>query len=380
MTRLSSEDDFLAAIDRHFTNAHPHLCVGRGDDCAVIACPPRMAVSTDLFNEHSHFRTSYFTPGDIGHKALAVNISDLAACGARPLGFSLAFTAPADLSREFCDEMLSAMATLAREHDMALSGGDLTRGDALSLCITVWGGPAPHPAHAPIMEDGGGDGGPNGEGVGEEAGGEDGVVGEGGGGRIGTHPRPVAGGTSPFLRRGGCQPGDQLFLVGQMGLARVGLLALESMGAEAARLYPEACRAHLRPRPQVAAGLALAAICGTGATRIALMDVSDGLARDLPRLIGADRGSGLGAELTMDPETLPGEVRAYALANDLDPVDMAFTGGEDYALLGCCRPAMLDRVRAAVPGLTPLGQVTADGVVLVNGDLPASAGFDHFSG
>lgn len=340
MTRLASEDDFLAAIDRHFTNAHPHLCVGRGDDCAVIACPPRMAVSTDLFNEHSHFRTSYFSPGDIGHKALAVNISDLAACGARPLGFSLALTAPADLSREFCDEMLAAMAALAREHDMALTGGDLTCGDALSLCITVWGGPAPRPAPAAVAEDG----------------------------------------ASPFLRRGGCQPGDHLFLMGRAGLARVGLLALESMGTEAARLYPEACRAHLRPRPQVAAGLALAAICGTGDARIALMDVSDGLARDLPRLIGADRGSGLGAELAMDPDAQPGEVRAYALANDLDPVDMAFTGGEDYALLGNCRPAMLDAVRAAVPGLTLLGQVTADGVVLVNGDLPASAGFDHFSG
>ncbi|MEG6504635.1 thiamine-phosphate kinase [Nitratidesulfovibrio sp. 1201_IL3209] len=363
MTRLASEDDFLAAIDRHFTNAHPHLCVGRGDDCAVIACPPRMAVSTDLFNEHSHFRTSYFSPGDIGHKALAVNISDLAACGARPLGFSLALTAPADLSREFCDEMLAAMAALAREHDMALTGGDLTRGDALSLCITVWGGPAPRPAPAGVAEGGAGVGG-------------DGS----GGGNAGILPRPASGGASPFLRRGGCQPGDQLFLMGRAGLARVGLLALESMGTEAARLYPEACRAHLRPRPQVAAGLALAAICGTGDARIALMDVSDGLARDLPRLIGADRGSGLGAELAMDPDAQPGEVRAYALANDLDPVDMAFTGGEDYALLGSCRPAMLDAVRAAVPGLTLLGRVTADGVVLVNGDLPVSAGFDHFSG
>ncbi|MBZ2173432.1 thiamine-phosphate kinase [Nitratidesulfovibrio sp. SRB-5] len=365
MTRLASEDDFLAAIDRHFTNAHPHLCVGRGDDCAVIACPPRMAVSTDLFNEHSHFRTSYFTPGDIGHKALAVNISDLAASGARPLGFSLALTAPADLSREFCDEMLGAMAALAREYDMALSGGDLTRGDALSLCITVWGGAAPRPVRAAALKEGG---------EGNVAGDASEVA------PVGTRPQPAAGGASPFLRRGGCQPGDQLFLVGRVGLARVGLLALESMGAEAARLYPEACRAHLRPRPQVAAGQALAAICGTGDARIALMDVSDGLARDLPRLIGADRGSGLGAELVMDAEALPGEVRAYALANDLDPVDTAFTGGEDYALLGCCRPAMFEAVRAAVPGLIPLGRVTADGMVLVNGDLPASAGFDHFSG
>lgn len=351
MTRLASEDEFLAAIDRHFTNAHRHLLVGRGDDCAVIQCPPHMAVSTDLFNEHSHFRTSYFEPADIGHKALAVNISDLAACGARPLGFSLALTAPAELPREFFDEMLASMSDLAREHHMALTGGDLARGDALSLCITVWGGAA---ARVPEYREG------------DAPAGAPAVV-------QGAEP-------APFLRRGGCLPGDALFLAGQVGLARVGLLALESMGRGAISLYPEACRAHLRPRPLVAEGMALASVCGTGAARIALMDVSDGLARDLPRLIGADRGSGLGAALRMDPETLPGEVRAYALANDLDPVDVAYTGGEDYALLGCCRPDMLDVVRSAVPGLTLLGTVNDEGEVLVNGSLPASVGFDHFSG
>lgn len=350
MTRFASEDDFLAAIDRHFTNAHPHLCVGRGDDCAVIACPPRLAVSTDLFNEHTHFRIGYFSPGDIGHKALAVNISDLAACGARPLGFSLACTAPADLSRAFCDDMLAAMAALAREYDMVLSGGDLARGDALSLCLTVWGAPAPRPDRAVGMED----------------------TGENGADR-------ENGMASPFLRRGGCLPDDPLFLIGRPGLARVGLLALESMGAAAARLYPEACRAHLRPVPQVAAGLALAAVSGAGHAHIALMDVSDGLARDLPRLIGADRGSGLGAELVMDPRDQPREVCAYARANGLDPVDMAFTGGEEYALLGSCRPALLDAVRTAVPGLTLLGRVAAHGKVLVNGAPPSAAGFDHFS-
>ena len=86
---IRSEDDFLLLVDRYFPNTHPHLALGRGDDCAELLCPPRMALSTDLFLEDIHFRRSYFTPEDMGHKALAVNISDLAAAGALPLGFSL---------------------------------------------------------------------------------------------------------------------------------------------------------------------------------------------------------------------------------------------------------------------------------------------------
>jgi len=86
----ASEDSILACLARHFPATHPSLLLGRGDDCAVLKAGTPLCVSSDLFLEDVHFRRSYFTPEEIGHKALAVNVSDIAACGGRPLAFTLA--------------------------------------------------------------------------------------------------------------------------------------------------------------------------------------------------------------------------------------------------------------------------------------------------
>ena len=80
-----SEDGILACLARHFPQTHASLLLGRGDDCAVLKAGRPLCVSSDLFLEDIHFRRSYFSPEDMGHKALAVNVSDLAACGSRPL-------------------------------------------------------------------------------------------------------------------------------------------------------------------------------------------------------------------------------------------------------------------------------------------------------
>ena len=82
----ASEDSILACLARHFPATHPSLLLGRGDDCAVLKAGTPLCVSSDLFLEDVHFRRSYFTPEEIGHKALAVNVSDIAACGGRPPG------------------------------------------------------------------------------------------------------------------------------------------------------------------------------------------------------------------------------------------------------------------------------------------------------
>ena len=87
-----SEDKVLEVISRYFPQDHPSLLLGRGDDCAVIKSGLPLAVSTDIFAEGSHFRTRYFSPADIGYKALAVNISDLGAAGAAPEGCSVGLT------------------------------------------------------------------------------------------------------------------------------------------------------------------------------------------------------------------------------------------------------------------------------------------------
>lgn len=329
---IASEDDFLACIASLFPNAHASLALGRGDDCAEIICPPQMAVSTDLFVEDIHFRRAYFSPFEIGYKAMAVNISDIAAAGAKPIGVSIGLVAPAPFPREEAVGILEGIRKAAADHDIALTGGDLSRGDKLVFCVTIWG--------APVKQDGG---------------------------------NPM------FLRRGPVSPGHVLFLCGRIGLARAGLLLLEERGAAAKRDYPAPCRAHLLPEPLVAAGMALAAVPGCR-----LMDVSDGLARDLPRMLSA-YGASCGATVTLPDTILHPETLSYARMIREDPARFAFLGGEDYALLGACPPEEWDRVTETLcdlPGGSPcvaIGAVTAEPGIVLNGAPLTDGGFDHFT-
>ena len=221
----ASEDSILACLARHFPATHPSLLLGRGDDCAVLKAGTPLCVSSDLFLEDVHFRRSYFTPEEIGHKALAVNVSDIAACGGRPLAFTLALGLPDDVDALWLDRFFSGMAVLAQEQRLALAGGDLSRSPFLHVSITIWG-------------------------------------------------ESYTGGD--FLVRGGSMPGDSLFVVGRPGLARVGLQVLEKEGRAALEHWPAACAAHLLPVPQVDAGLMLAR-AGANARPPALMDLSDGI-------------------------------------------------------------------------------------------------------
>ena len=318
----ASEDSILACLARHFPATHPSLLLGRGDDCAVLGVSGPLCVSTDLFMEDVHFRRSYFTPEEIGHKALAVNVSDIAACGGRPLAFTLALGLPDDVDALWLDRFFSGMAALAQEQRLALAGGDLSRSPFLHVSITIWG-------------------------------------------------ESYTGGD--FLVRGGSMPGDSLFVVGRPGLARVGLQVLEKEGRAALEHWPAACAAHLLPVPQVDAGLMLAR-AGANARPPALMDLSDGIMRDLPRLLGrtgesrarreGDTGtatdSGLGAAILLPQGMLHPEVVRHARENGLNPVHEALLGGEDYALLGSCAPDMLPILHAAIPGFMSIGTITDD--------------------
>ncbi|MUM78378.1 thiamine-phosphate kinase [Pseudodesulfovibrio sp. F-1] len=314
---MKSEQDFLDLIDTHFTFGHELLRLGRGDDCAVLAGGRDICVSSDLFLEDVHFRRDYFTAEDIGHKALAVNISDIAAMGARPFAFTMDLMVPPGLDEEFWNGFFQGMATLARHTDMALAGGDLSRADRLGVSISIFG---------------------------------------------------VGGSKGRFLTRGNCAPGDILFTVGELGLARVGLLTLEALGRQAREEFPTAALAHLRPKPKVMIGTLLNAAGVKG-----LMDVSDGLARDLPRFLGPN----LGADLTLRGEMLNGNVVAYALAMGLDPVELTVLGGEDYALLGCVSEEEFPKA-ASVPGFTEIGRVTEAQGIRINGTPFSTPGFDHF--
>ena len=108
-TPLGSEDAILARISRYFPAAPPGFPLGRSDDCCLLPAMAPLAVSTDLFLEDVHFRRAYFTPQDLGWKALAVNLSDLAACGARPLAFTLGLALPPDADMELVDGIFAGM-------------------------------------------------------------------------------------------------------------------------------------------------------------------------------------------------------------------------------------------------------------------------------
>lgn len=324
-----SEDDILALLDARFPRSGAGLLLGRGDDCALFAPSARArALTCDVFVEDSHFRTRYFTPYELGWKALAVNVSDLASAGARPEGFALGLTLTGREDDVWLEACFSGMADLAGRWNMTLAGGDLARAGLLHFSVTAWG--------AVECAD---------------------------------------------LRRGRARAGDVLFIHGGVGLARAGLLALEDARTpedpeRIRRDYPTACAAHLMPEPCVEFGLALADLVGRAgaAERVGLMDLSDGLARDLPRLLDSRR-TGLGAELALPENSLHEEVRRFAGQRGEDAAAFAFRGGEDYALIGSCAPELWRAVEAL--GARALGEVRPGGLAL-NGAPWSAAGFDHF--
>ncbi len=317
--QFTSEDDFLRCIDKRFPNRHGHMALGRGDDAAVLRVPEKVCLTTDLFIQDVHFRLSYFSPEDIGYKALAVNLSDAAAMGARPLGFALTLAGPSGLDAAFWDALLSGMADLALAHDVPLVGGDLSRAAQITLSVTLWAAPA------------------------------------------------ASGG---FLMRA-AHPGDILFLCGDIGMARTGLDRLEGEGPQARDAFPACAAAHLRPVPRVREGLVLADTPGVSG----LMDVSDGPAVDLPRFLGQNQG----AEIVLDPNDLHPEVLAHCCAAGMDPAAFAYAGGEDYALLGAVSPDAWDTAATRLPGLKRIGRVAAAPGITLNGRQAAHSGFDHFA-
>ena len=335
--RPSSEDDILAIVSRYFPVGHPSLLLDRGDDCAVIRpCGP-MAVTTDIFAEDAHFRRRYFSAFDIGWKSLAVNISDVGSSGATPLGFSIGLTLTGKEDTAWLEGFCEGMKALTDRFGLAISGGDLARSSLLNVCVTAWG--------------------------------------------------ELPGELPRGLRRGVAKEGDVIFLVGNVGLARLGLTILEEtpeeVVAEKLALWPAAWAQHLRPMPLAFEGMTLGrfAVEHDLQDRIGLMDVSDGLARDLPRLLNS-RKSGLGADICLDEGGLHPEILSYCGQTGQNSASFAFEGGEDYALAGTCPAdawAELETLLSSFSAPTAKLGTVKKGSFTLNGMPIASAGFDHFS-
>ena len=315
-------------IRRYFQragNANPAVALGIGDDCALLQPPPGMqlAISSDMLVEGHHF-FSDVAPEVLGHKALAVNLSDLAACGARPLGFTLALSLPR-ADEAWLAGFAQGLFALADAHGCTLMGGDTTRGP-LNICITVFG-------EVP---------------------------------------------TGQALLRSGGRPGDELWVSGTLGDARLALEALQGQRVLSSELL-QAARLRLeRPTPRVALGLALRGIAS------AAMDLSDGLAGDLGHLLQA---SGCGAQLdTTVLAALPAVPNSSL--DEAARLGLVLGGGDDYELLFSAPAAQREAVQAAgrsagVP-LNRIGQLEAEPglrILDAQGRLLDSryTSYDHFA-
>ena len=310
-------------IERFFKRPAQRQPLGVGDDCALLAPAPgtQLAVSSDMLVEGRHFLPDA-DPRQLGHKCLAVNLSDLAACGARPLAFTLALALPA-ADEAWLAPFSEGLLALADAHGCELVGGDTTRGP-LNLCITVFG-------EVP---------------------------------------------TGQALLRSGARPGDDLYVSGTLGDARLALQALRGEVQVSAPVLAAARERLDRPTPRVALGLALRGLATSA------IDISDGLLGDLGHVL---RASGVGATVDADAAA-----NLLATADAVGPeLRRAYTlaGGDDYELAFTAPPAACEAVRAAAAQadtrVTRIGQIeVAQGLRLVDAHgqpVPGHfASFDHF--
>ena len=322
-------------IERFFKRPARHAVLGIGDDCALLQTPAgsHMAISTDMLVEGRHFFAGV-DPRTLGHKALAVNLSDLAACGAEPMGFTLALALP-HIDEGWLAAFSQGLFALADSHDCELIGGDTTRGP-LNICITV----------------------------------------------MGSVPAPA--GQSQALLRSGARPGDDLYVSGHLGDAR---LALEAMSGNIA-LPPallQAARQRLEePSPRIALGLALRGLAS------AAMDLSDGLVGDLGHLLKASQ---VGATLNTEAALSLLAARTHrdwpgAGVNPAQALRCVLSGGDDYELLFTAPPTARSAILAAAQlsdtPVTCIGRIDAQpGLRLVDAagaDMPNQfTSFDHFA-
>lgn len=322
-------------IARYFTRPAARAALGVGDDCALLQPAPgtQLAISSDMLVEGRHFFADV-DPFTLGHKSLAVNLSDLAACGAKPLAFTLALALPR-VDEAWLAAFSQGLLALADAHGCELVGGDTTQGP-LNICITVFG------------------------------------------------EVPVVNGKSQALLRSGAKAGDDVYVSGTLGDARLALEALRGTVSLPPGLLAQARRRLEQPIPRVALGQALRGIAS------AAIDVSDGLLGDLRHILQASK---TGATL----ETAPA-INLIAACSRSDwptagidaekQMEFALAGGDDYELAFTAPASAREAVQAAArQAQTPVSRIgridAAAGLRLLDAaGAPLErhyASFDHFA-
>lgn len=319
-------------IDKGFlVRSAPGLVVGAGDDAAVLPGPNGMytLVTTDMLTERMDYLHDWITPYELGWKCVAANVSDIAAMGGQPTWTLPSIGLKPGTEVEYVDELYRGMAECARSFGSVIAGGDTNsvKGDDV-LSITQLGQVDP----------------------------------------------------SKLMLRSGAHIGDRILVTGHLGDSRGGLeLLLKHGPEETRRLFPCLAEAHLMPMPRVKEAQSAVE---TGAVH-AMMDISDGLGADLPKLCKA---SGVGAVLYAGKLPISDELRRAADMLGMDAVELAVSGGEDFELLMAVDPARVNDVIEAilVAGTCSheIGEVVdaTSGVMLRDGvgSRAISSGWEHF--
>ncbi|HEY3580702.1 MAG TPA: thiamine-phosphate kinase [Pyrinomonadaceae bacterium] len=304
-----SEFEFIDSLRRRFSTAI-------GDDAAVFqtAAGKETVITADLLIEDIDFRRTTAPPGLLGHKALAVSLSDIAAMGARPRWSLISIGVPEDVwETEFVDQFYEGLTSLANRYDVKLIGGDTSRTPDKIVIDSI-------------------------------------VIGECNLGQA--------------VNRVGAQTGDQIFVTGSLGGAAAGLrliergahLAEQNLADEDSQKIDHVLLRQLRPDPRVGWGMVL------GEERLAtsMIDISDGLSSDLNHLC---RESSVGALIESSLLPIDHQVVELCGRRALDPLQLALHGGEDFELLFTVKPGDVARLPRRVDGvgLTRIGEVRKEG-------------------
>jgi thiamine-monophosphate kinase len=332
---MRSEFDFINSIRKRVASS---IVTGIGDDAAVFRSNSgkETIVSVDLLIEDIDFRRTTTPPYLLGHKALAVSLSDLAAMGSRPLSALISIGVPEDVwQTDFVDRMYDGWLDLANRYGVQLIGGDTSR------------------AHEHIVIDS--------------------IA-------IGECSAGLA------VKRSGASPGDQIFVTGSLGAAAAGLrliergahLAEQNLGDEDSQKLDHVLLRQLRPEPRVGWGIVL----GEERLATAMIDLSDGLSSDLNHLCAESKVGAL-----IDASLLPIDERVVELCGRraLDPLQLALHGGEDFELLFTVKPENAARLPRRVDGveIKRIGTIhsASEGVRISEGSRTwelAPGGWKHF--